>query len=344
MLVGLFSAGQIYVARAALGDPPPLIPLLVLELPIWGFWAVLTIPIIVLTRRFPLDRTRMVQSILVHGSAAIGIAIVSVAFRMVWYQTFNPYPLSGDSVVEWFWQYFRQSFIVGFVIYWAAVGVYHAFANHYLFRERELEALRAREQLTEARLQALRMQIHPHFLFNTLNSISALLEDQPGEARRVIAELADLLRASLNGQALHVIALEDEMAFLGRYLDIERLRFGDRLEVCIDIDPDTLRAAIPSFLFQPLVENAIRHGIARREHDGRLWLHSRKQDGRLVIRVADNGPGPSRRPVREGVGLMNTRRRLEELYGRDQLLSLAARPGGGTNVRVEIPYRPLEGS
>ncbi|HUF71064.1 MAG TPA: histidine kinase [Longimicrobiales bacterium] len=342
--VALFSAAQIWIARAALGDPPPITPLLILELPIWAFWALLTVPIVALARRFPLDRTRVLRSVLVHTLAAITIAVVSVAFKMVWYQTFNPYPLGGDSATTWFWQYFRQSFIVGFVIYWAVIGVYHAFTNYFLYRERELEASRAREQLTEARLQTLRMQLHPHFLFNTLNSVSALLEDQPGEARRVIAQLADLLRASLRSDALHVIALEDELQFLRRYMDIEQIRFGDRLDVDLRIDPATRRAAIPSFLFQPLVENAIRHGVAHRESDGRLWISAERHNGALVIHVMDNGPGMPQRPVKEGVGLANTRRRLEELYGSGQSLSLDTRDGGGVDVRVEIPFRVLEGA
>ena len=340
--VALFSAGQIYLARAALGDPPPLWPLLVLEVPVWLVWAPLTAPIVMLTRRFPLDRSHLGRSVVVHGATAIAVSVLAVAFRMYWYQTFNPYPLGGTSVTTWFWQYFRQSFIVGFVIYWAVVGVYHAVANYHLFQERELEVSRAKAQLTEARLQALKMQLHPHFLFNTLNSISALVEQQPSEARRLIAQLADLLRASLRSDAMHVIALEDEIEFLGRYLDIERVRFGDRLNVAMRIDPAARRAAIPSFLLQPLVENALRHGIGQRESAGRLWLSAKPSNRVLVIHVCDNGPGLADRPVREGVGLSNTRRRLRALYGAAHSFSLTSWPGGGLDVRVEIPYRVLE--
>lgn len=341
--IAVFSVSQIYVARAALGHPPPLAPLLVLELPVWAFWALVTVPVVMLARRFPLDRTRVTGSVLLHGTVAIAIALVSVAFQTLWYQAFNPYPLGGASVAVWFWQYFRQYFIVGFVIYWAVVGVYHAFSNYFRYRERELEASRAKAQLSEARLQTLRMQLHPHFLFNALNSISALLEEQPGEARRVIAHLADLLRASLRADALHVVPLEDEIDFVRRYLDIEQIRFGDRLNVTLRVDPATRRAAIPSFLFQPLVENAIRHGLARVESDARLWVSAERLDGSLVIHVMDNGPGMTRL-AREGIGLANTRRRLRELYGAEQSLSLSTRAGGGTDVRVEIPFRPPGGA
>ncbi len=221
------------------------------------------------------------------------------------------------------------------------LGVYHAFASYMLYQERELEASRTKAQLTEARLHALKMQLHPHFLFNTLNSVSALLERHPADARRILAQLGDLLRASLRADARHVVTLENEIDFLGRYLDIERVRFGERLAVTMRIEPETRRAAVPSFLFQPLVENAIRHGIAPREDGGRMWISAERADGHLVIHVTDDGSGLSRRPPREGVGLSNTRRRLGELYGSDQVLSLDPRPGGGTDVRVEIPFREL---
>jgi signal transduction histidine kinase len=338
--VAVFSILQIYVARAAVGHPPPIAPLLVLELPVWSFWALATVPVVMLARRFPLDRSRVVGSVLVHFLAAVAVALASVTFQMLWYQSFNPYPVAGSSVAGWFWQYFRQYFVVGFMIYWATVGVYHAFANYVLSQERELEATRAKEQLSQARLHALRMQLHPHFLFNTLNSIAALLEDQPAEARRMIAQLGDLLRASLRADVLHVVPLEDEIRFLRRYLDIEQIRFGDRLSVSIRIEPDTVRAAVPSFLFQPLVENAIRHGIANRESGGRMWVSAQRLNGSLVIHVLDDGPGMPARTASEGIGLANTRRRLQELYGIEQALALCARPGGGLDVRVEIPFRP----
>lgn len=337
--VALFSIAQIYVARWALGHPPPLLPLLVLELPIWFFWGLITVPVVMLARRFPLDRSRVIGSTLLHVPAAITIAVTAVTFQMLWYQAFNPYPMGGSSVATWFWQYFRQYFVVGFMIYWATLGVYHAFANYLLSRRRELEAAQAKEQLSQARLQALKMQLHPHFLFNALNSISALLEDQPREARRMIAQLGQLLRESLRTDVLHVVSLEDEISFLRRYLDIEQIRFGDRLSVEMRIDPETLRAAVPSFLLQPLVENAIRHGIARREDAGQMWVSTQQLNGSLVIHVLDNGPGMPAEPAAQGIGLENTRRRLGELYGIEQALTLCSRPGGGLDVRVEIPFR-----
>lgn len=336
--VAAVSVAQIYIARAALGEPPPLAPLLALELPVWFWWVLLTVPIVMLSRRFPLDRSRIFASVVVHGLTAIVVAVSAVTFQMLWYQAFNPYPLGGSSVSTWFWQYFRQYFVVGFMIYWATVGVYHAFTNYVLFRQREIEAARAKEQLGEARLQALRMQLHPHFLFNTLNSIAALLETEPARARMMIAQLADLLRAPLRRDLPNAVPLRDEIRLVEQYLEIEQVRFGSRLAVHMQIESDTRPACVPTFLFQPLVENAIRHGIAHQECGGSIWISATRVNGTLVIHVQDDGPGMRIPPV-EGVGLGNTRRRLEEMYGRDQSLEFCRRPGGGLDVRVEFPFR-----
>lgn len=340
--VALFSVGQIYLAQTGLGDPPPLGPLLLLELPIWAFWGLATVPVVMLARRLPLNRPGVATAFVVHLFAAIVVAVAAVGFQMLWYQAFNPYPFGGSSLSTWFWQYFRRYFVVGFMVYWAVVGAYHAFTNYVLYRERELEASRATAQLTEARLNALKMQLHPHFLFNTLNSISALLEHRPREARRVLAQLADLLRASLRSEARHVIPLDDELDFLARYVGIEQIRFGERLVVEMDIDPAARRAAVPSFLLQPLVENGIRHGIVHRDGAGWLRVSAERANGALVLHVMDNGPGAPGRPFREGIGLANTRRRLGELYGSDHDLSFTERSEGGLDVRVQIPFRLLE--
>lgn len=340
-LVAFFSVAQIYLARAALGDAPPLVALLVLEVPVWAFWAVVTLPIVLVTRRFPLNRARVLTSVSVHVPMGIVTAVAAVTFQMLWYQAFNPYPFEGTGA-SIFWEYFRRYFLFGVVVYWAVVGVYHAFTHYVLYRERELEASRAKAQLTEARLNALKLQIHPHFLFNTLNSVSAMLEREPRAARRVLAQLADLLRASLRSEARHVTALEDEIGFIERYLDIERIRFEDRLDVSIDVDPVATRAAVPSFLLQPLVENAVRHGIAKRDEAGQLRISAERSNGALVLHVVDDGPGMSGHAVQEGVGLGNTRRRLNELYGDEYGLTFMAGPRGGFDVRVEIPYRVLE--
>jgi LytS/YehU family sensor histidine kinase len=202
-------------------------------------------------------------------------------------------------------------------------------------RAAQLEA-----QLAEARLDALRMQLHPHFLFNTLHAISALMARDVPAARRMMTRLSDLLRFSLEQEVTDEVPLAEELDFLDRYVEIQRARFPDRLHVEMDVEPDAQAALVPRFMLQPLVENAIRHGIDRRPGGGRVVVRARVNDHRLKIEVEDNGPGfPSGADYREGVGLRSTRARLEHLYGGGGELDLAAAPGGGALVRVVIPVR-----
>jgi signal transduction histidine kinase len=209
-------------------------------------------------------------------------------------------------------------------------------------RLREVRASQLEAHLTRARLDVLRMQIHPHFLFNTLNSIAALMHRDLGAAERMIARLSDLLRHSLAGNVAQEVTLKDELELSERYLDIERVRFAERLAVRSDISSEALDALVPSLILQPLVENAVRHGIAFRAAGGCLELLARREGSDLVLSVLDDGPGvdPERTaPERCGVGLASTRGRLAELYGEEGRLSIGRRPEGGTEVTVRIPFR-----
>ena len=206
--------------------------------------------------------------------------------------------------------------------------------------ERE-RALAAEGLAHEARLQALRYQLNPHFLFNTLNSISTLIvEREHRDAERMVARLSDFLRLTLECDADVEVPLADELDFARRYLDIETIRFGDRLTVREDVDPDALSARVPPLLLQPLVENAVRHGILPRETGGCLTIEARHVGDRLLVRVIDDGPGPPQEAaIGDGVGLSNVRARLESLYGSDYRLSLERADGGGCAVRIELPFR-----
>ena len=340
--VAAFSVAQIWVARAALGEPPPLGPLLRLEAPVWAYWMAATIAIVMLSRRRPLDRARPWSSSGIHLAAAVTCATGFVGFRLLWYQAFNPYPFLDPLVSRWFWRMFRESFIHGFVLYWAVVGVYHAFANWSRLRQRELEADAIRGRLAEATLQTLRMQLRPHFLFNALNTVSAVLEEDPRRARRILGRLGELLRASLKTDGRHEVALHQEIGLVCAYLEVEQVRFGGRLGVEISIPSDAAEAAVPSFLLQPLVENAVRHGIAPREGPGRVAIRAAKQNSEVVLQVEDDGIGLPLGPLREGVGLGNTRRRLTEMYGNDRL-TLVKRPAGGLQVVIRLPFRLASG-
>lgn len=211
------------------------------------------------------------------------------------------------------------------------------YARQYRLREREL---------ARAQLQALRAQVHPHFLFNTLNTIAALVPDQPRAADRMIAELATLLRASLRSDGALEVPLREELELVRAYLDIEQVRFGPRLTAEWDVDEAAGSALVPALLLQPLVENAVRHGLWPRDEPGRVRIAAHRSGGELRIAVEDDGVGVAPGgPVAEGVGLANSRARLRRLYGADHRFALAAGPGGaGVAVRVVLPYREAAGA
>lgn len=234
---------------------------------------------------------------------------------------------------------------IGAVPYLAVLAMTRAWHYYRAVQEREL-------QLTRARMAALRAQIHPHFLFNTLHSVSTLMEDDVDGARRMIAQLGELLRASLADSPGEVVPLDDEMALVRMYLEIEEVRFGDRLAVDVEVDPVVRRASVPHLLLQPLVENAIRHGIGARSGPGRLAMRAHADQDQLVLEIEDDGPGPGRfelpartaerggatgHPEGAGLGLANVRERLERLYGDAASLELLGLPDGGCRATVRLP-------
>ena len=235
--------------------------------------------------------------------------------------------------------------------YWVFVGTYYAFDYHRRFREREVAAAQLETQLTTAHLQALRMQLHPHFLFNALHSAAMLTMIDPEAAHRVLVQLSALLRSTLDRSSSAEVPLSEEIDFLDRYLAIEQIRFQDRLQVEIEADDDALAGVVPNLILQPLVENAVRHGIARRTDAQRLTIRGARHNGALVLEVEDDGPGlPAGWTLTPpegagGVGLTNVRSRLERMYGeagRLELLTPAdanGRPRQGVLARVTIPYR-----
>jgi two-component system, LytTR family, sensor kinase len=188
----------------------------------------------------------------------------------------------------------------------------------------------------------LRLQLHPHFLFNTLHTISALMHKDLRAADRMLALLGDLLRDSFERVGAQEVSLKQELGFLDRYLEIERTRFRDRLSVTVRVDPEALDAVVPNLLLQPLVENAIRHGIGRRQDAGRIEISARRENDRLDVRIRDDGPGlpeGTETALRAGVGLANTAARLQQLYPNGHRFDLKNRPEGGLEVALEIPFR-----
>ena len=229
----------------------------------------------------------------------------------------------------------------GALYYWAIVGVYHAFVYQRLYRAERLAAADLEARLAQAQLDSLRAQLHPHFLFNTLNAISVLTAEEPAKANRMLLRLSDLLRATLAATDRDQVTLTEEVALLDRYVEIQRIRFEERLRVDVDVARDAGEALVPSFLLQPLVENAIRHGIERRPEGGRISVRGCRRGDTVELEVRDTGPGlgPVPAPTGVGIGVANARARLTHLYGSGYQLALEEIPGEGTAVRIAIPFR-----
>jgi LytS/YehU family sensor histidine kinase len=226
-------------------------------------------------------------------------------------------------------------------MYWFIVICHEGWHYYQSFRERELHAAELQHELVEAKLAALRMQLNPHFLFNTLHAVSALIHENPDAADRVLVRLSELLRLTLDQSRPEEVALCEEMAFLEGYLEIEQTRFPDRLQIEKNVEPDTTEALVPFLILQPLVENAIRHGIEPNEKAGRLSIRASRSNGTLHLSVTDNGAGldgASTNPGK-GIGLSNTRSRLRHLYGEKCILELVPVQGGGLEARIQLPFK-----
>jgi LytS/YehU family sensor histidine kinase len=281
----------------------------------------------------PLGRAHWARSVTIHLLASVG-----VAFGKWWLNNLLRHYLLG----------FSQSMALGYVFhqnvvtYWMVVAATQGYLYYSRYREGELRSAHLSAQLAQAQLQALRTQLHPHFLFNTLNAISTLVHKNPEVADRMIARLSDLLRLTLENVGVQEVRLAQELEFLEGYLEIERMRFADRLEVRMQIAPETLDARAPYLILQPLVENAIRHGIAPRAAPGRVEVRAERRNGMLVLEVRDNGPGISPKgKMKDGVGISSTRARLERLYGAAHRFELRNAAEGGLIVSVMLPFQFL---
>ena len=263
-----------------------------------------------------------------------------------------PWTLVGNAVAYPFgdWLFGRAAPVRGPSAYLSG-AVYHAFillawsllylgARHYVALAAERErAARAEALAHEARLQALRFQLQPHFLFNTLNAISTLVvEQRTDEASRMLARLSQFLRLTLDEHGTRQVTLDEELELVGRYLEIEQVRFADRLRVCYAVAADARAALVPALLLQPLVENAVRYAVAPREEGGTLAIEARRDGDRLLVSVADDGPGLPAGAAPRGIGLRNVRERLEQLYGDAHQLRLAEAAGGGLQVTIALPF------
>jgi len=339
------------------GQPPPTTYDLFWRAGDWLVYAVLTPIIFAAVNRWPIVRPYVLRRIFGHLGIslffcvawAVGGTILQFLLRVVFSNAefhaqvakLGPrlWPQIWEQTVSWIF----TTLPFGVVVYLTVAGLAHAIRYFVEVRDREVQMARLAEQLTGARFAALQAQVNPHFLFNTLNTIAVLVrdDDRPG-AVRIVEQLSDVLRRTLARHRANEVPLEEEIELVRQYLAIEQARFSDRLRPAFEIDADVLTAAVPSFSIQHLVENAIRHGIARRADAGQVTVSARRDGDMLEITVADDGAGIVAGPAPvQGHGIENTRERLRALFGDRGSLTVEPRSGGGTMATLRVPYRVL---
>lgn len=340
-IIGLSFASQFYLSSALYGYYYVTWgQAIAITLGDWYVWAVLSLGIVWFARRFPLHRRHWGQLVVIHTAASAVVCVLYIVVRAMVGQLQGPVLGMPSSFGDTLQRLFLKNSFFNLMIYWIIVSVSHAFDYYRKFHERELRTAELERRLVQAKLMALQMQLNPHFLFNTLHTISALMHKDVEAADRMIARLSELLRLALENTDANEVPLRQELDFLRRYLEIEQTRFGPRLTVRMDIAPETLEAMVPNLVLQPLVENAIRHGIEPHARPGVIELRAWREEHRLRLQVRDNGGGiaPGRK-FGTGVGIGNTRARLAHLYGAAQSLEYGPGEQGGLAVTVVLPWR-----
>ncbi|MBX7173010.1 MAG: histidine kinase [Pyrinomonadaceae bacterium] len=345
-LFGVFFAAQGYANSVFFGKPVPFS----LQLSLWlicGYgWMILTPAVHFFSKKFSIKSSQIGRNLLTHLILAVFTALVHLLLFVSFTSLFAGETGNPFSFKEAFARLLFTNFHFDFLVYWALIGIFHLreINRRFVEREREtarlaLETSQLETRLAEARLEALKMQIQPHFLFNTLNSISVLMRDDVITANKMLIRLSELLRTALKSESSQTISLQEELEFLRGYLEIEQMRFQDRLTVDFAIENETLSAKIPNLLLQPLVENAIRHGISKRAERGKILIESKRNNGFIELCISDNGAGlGSSGNSNNGIGLKNTKERLEKLYGEKQKFEMISGEKEGLQVKIKIPY------
>ncbi|HUL74724.1 MAG TPA: histidine kinase [Vicinamibacterales bacterium] len=347
-----FSTVLAHQAVRASGGETATWRLAVLNTSFWYGWALLALPLGLLSKRLRIDRSPRlavpIHIVAVLTAAAAHLAIQTTAqVGVLWHSLALEHPeaaLANDWVAEWLrvfpielTQLIDWELVTGAGI----VGLVHAVFYYRETQQRALREAQLETRLVEAQLQTLQHQLHPHFLFNTLHAISTLMHRDVSAAERMLVRLGDLLRITLDTAARPEVRLSEEIEFLEKYVQIEQVRLGDRLTTLFDIETDVLDAAVPTLILQPIVENAIEHGIAPLGVPGRLTVSAKRDGEMLVMTVGDSGPGPSERVMASlfsGIGLSNTRARLTHQFGAHYRFEFTHRPGGFA-VLIAIPFR-----
>lgn len=345
-LVGLAFAGQLYLSSSLLGRTISWNQAISYSLADWYVWALLSLPIIRFARRFPPEAGVSWRIGFIHLGAALAVSAAYVGLRALVGQVHGWVIDEPVTFAEVFRPLLVKTFPFNLLIYGVIVSVSHAIDYYRKYHERTVQALELEKHLTEARLQSLLRQLKPHFLFNSLNGIASLMYSDVAAADKMLVRLSELLRIAMSHSGAPVAPLREELAFLEKYLEIERIRFRDRLEVTFAVDPAALDARVPSLILQPIVENAIRHGVEPHARTGRIRVQVTRAGHELQMAVSDNGAGlPAGGFARQGIGTTNTRARLQELYGSRHQLDFSNEPEGGLRVTISIPFETAaEGS
>jgi two-component system, LytTR family, sensor kinase len=345
-MLGVIYAGPIYLEVRAEGMQHAASRVLSWGILTWLAWAPLTPAIIWLARRYSLVGDEWKRSVAIHLPAFLLTSALHSAAATAITLSIQPFDNMGTSP-KTFWPRFlsrmQGSFGSDLLVYGAVIGICYALDYYRKYREREFVATRLEAQLAQAQLDSLRMQLHPHFLFNTLNSIVGLVRDNKNTAAvSMLVGLSDLLRHTLEHSSRQEIELREELNFIKLYLSIQEMRFSDRLRIEFDIDPATTRALVPNLILQPLTENALRHGIGRSADSGLVGISAAAEDGHLRLTVYDDGAGlPDNWQLNgsAGIGLANTAARLQQLYDDHHQFDIRNRTGGGVEVVIVMPLK-----
>ncbi|HZR57920.1 MAG TPA: histidine kinase [Terriglobales bacterium] len=342
--IGLFDATQTVFGMRAEGMHHAWVRLFITLLLSWLPWALATPLVLRLGRRSSLGQLKPVSNWLTHAAALIIVAVVTAAWTAWLEKLLNPWaksPAPGPFMPLWFGKIYN-GLLASLILYISILAIGYVLDSRARLAFQRTETARLNEQLSKAQLNALRRQIEPHFLFNTLNAVAALIREQRNDAAvTMIAGLSDFFRRTLEGSDAQQVPLGEEMEFLQKYLDIQKVRFAERLQVTVDVPPELLLAQVPSLIMQPIVENAVKHGIAKRAQGGVIRISVLRSNGMLKLKVYNGGPAlpANLEEINTGIGISNIRTRLQGLYGNVFELSMRNQDPGGVEMSVSVPFR-----
>lgn len=343
LLAVLWTVVGVIFALPNVGNSGSVLPALGFSLTQWWAWGLIAPFVVAADRRLPFSDRQLARRLAAHVLLSVVFSLLYVYVAAALRATLLLVPWDGVFTLRLLTNALSGMYLWGWLIYWVILGGWLALNYYERFVTSELRRERLERRFSEARLNNLRLQLDPHFLFNALNTVSSQVERDPRLARRMIEHLGDLLRLSLDSKDQQEVTLAEELGFLDHYLAIQRIRFGDHLRIETDVAPDVRRASVPSLILQPLVENAVRHGLASRASGGTVTVSARTAGDRLEIRVQDDGVGLPhgwRLETGAGVGLSVTRERIAELHPNgSSRFTVTSRASGGTNVDISLPLR-----